>query len=132
MTRVEHQHQVALFRWASLMAREYPELRLMYAIPNGGGRSKAEAGRLKAEGVKPGMPDVCLPAPRGAFGACYIELKRPAAPGQAKGRVSPEQRAVLAELEAAGNRVGVAVGWEEAKAILMEYLQCDANAASAP
>lgn len=122
MRHIEHQHQVALFKWASKMLGKHPELALMYAIPNGGGRSKAEAGRLKAEGVKPGMPDLCLPVPRKGCAALYIEIKRPGEPGQPVGRVSTAQREVLAGLRAAGNRAVVAIGWEAAQAELMDYL----------
>ena len=54
----EHAHQVALFDWANLHLGRMPELAAMYAIPNGGARSKATAGKLKAEGVKAGVPDI--------------------------------------------------------------------------
>lgn len=53
------------------------ELALLHHIPNGGARSKATAGRLKAEGVKAGIPDICLPVPKNGYGALYIELKVP-------------------------------------------------------
>ena len=60
MKASEHQEQVALFRWAEFAIARWPELALMYAIPNGGHRHKAVAAGLKAEGVKRGVPDVCL------------------------------------------------------------------------
>lgn len=122
MRHIESQHQIALFRWADLAAKQYPELALLYAIPSGGYRRKPEAALLKAQGARAGVPDTVLPCPKKGLGACYIELKRPAAPGVAKGTVSPAQRAMLAALEAAGNRVAVAYGWEEAKAVLLDYL----------
>ena len=53
--------QVALFGWAEYNEAYYPELRLLYAIPNGGHRHKAMSAELKAEGVKPGVPNLCLP-----------------------------------------------------------------------
>ncbi|MGL4573572.1 MAG: VRR-NUC domain-containing protein [Burkholderiaceae bacterium] len=120
--RGEHEHQVALFRWAALAKQQHPDLGLLFAVPNGGARSKATAGKLKAEGVKAGVPDVVLPIPRNQYGACYIELKVPASAGKAKGRLSPEQRAMCESLRAAGNSVHVCWGWDQARDVLLEYL----------
>ena len=65
----ESEEQQTLFSWATMQSGRYPELRLLYHIPNGGSRGKAEAGRFKAEGVKSGVPDLCLPVARGAYHA---------------------------------------------------------------
>lgn len=65
----------------------------MYHIPNGGKRGKVEAIHFKAEGVKAGVPDICLPVPRGEWHGLYIELKR-----REGGRVSPEQTKWLEDL----------------------------------
>ena len=118
----EHDEQVALFRWAALAEKQMPELHLMFAVPNGGARSKATAGKLKAEGVKPGVPDVVLPVPRGPYGACYIELKRPKAPGKQAGRETVEQKAMRLALTEAGNYAVVCTGWIEARDVLELYL----------
>jgi len=75
MNTSEHDHQKSVINWAEVKSGEYPELRLLYAIPNGGHRHKAVAAKLKAEGVKPGVPDLCLPVPRGTHHGLYIELK---------------------------------------------------------
>lgn len=48
----EDVEQMCLFRWADAQSGKYPELSLMYHIPNGGKRGKAEAGRFRAMGVK--------------------------------------------------------------------------------
>ena len=72
----ESVEQQCLFRWAALQSGKYPELAMMYHIPNGGSRGKVEAIRFKAEGVKAGVPDICLPVPRGTWHGLYIELKR--------------------------------------------------------
>ena len=40
MRRQEHDEQVALFKWAGHLASRYPELGLLFAIPNGGKRDK--------------------------------------------------------------------------------------------
>ena len=47
----EHEEQVALFEWASYLYNQYPVLKLMFAIPNGGLRNIKTAINLKKEGV---------------------------------------------------------------------------------
>lgn len=75
----EHAHQCALFCWAAMPAQrqKWPELRWMYAVPNGGGRTAVQGARLKAEGVKPGVSDICLPIARQGYHGFYLELKKP-------------------------------------------------------
>lgn len=116
----EGEEQARLFSWAQMAGGRYPELRLLFHIPNGGGRSKSEAGRFKMEGVKAGVPDLCMPVPRGGYSGLFIELKR-----RAGGRVSPEQKAWLEELRGQGYRAEIARGWEEASEILKDYLEMD-------
>lgn len=85
----EAQEQMTLFSWAAMQSGKYPELNLLYHVPNDGSRHKAEAGRLRAEGVKAGVPDLCLPVARGQYHGLYIELKR-----QRGGRTSDHQSEV--------------------------------------
>lgn len=113
----EHAEQVALMRWAVLASGGHPELRWLYANPNGGERHPAVAARLKAEGTRKGIPDLHLPVMRGGYGGLWIELKR-----QAGGRVSPEQRVWLAGLNANGHRAVVCKGWAEARDVILDYL----------
>lgn len=75
MIPTEDEEQIALFSWASLNLGRFPELELMHHIPNGGKRSKSEAVRFRAMGVKSGVSDIFLPAPRGEYHGLYIELK---------------------------------------------------------
>ena len=112
----EHKEQVALFRWAEFAAARRPELRLLHAIPNGGHRHKAVAARMKAEGVRRGVPDVFLPIPRGAFAGLYIEMKT------RRGRVSDEQRRWIEALRAQGYRAEVCRDWNAARQLIEEYL----------
>ena len=42
----EDVEQMCLFRWAKASEGKWPELKLMFHIPNGGKRSKAEAKRF--------------------------------------------------------------------------------------
>lgn len=122
----EYQAQAAVIEWVEWMAKQDPRLTLLYAIPNGGARSKAEAGKLKAEGVRAGMPDLCLPIAGIkrdgyhnlgiAFYALYIEMK------SAKGKLSSDQKRVIAGLRAAGNRVEVCRSADEAIRVIQDYL----------
>lgn len=93
----EAQEQMTLFSWAAMQSGKYPELNLLYHVPNGGSRHKAEAGRLRAEGVKAGVPDLCLPVARGQYHGLYIELKR-----QRGGRTSDHQSEWLGRSFGAG------------------------------
>ena len=82
----EHEEQVALMRLVEMHKGRWPELGMLFAVPNGGDRNMLVAKKLKAEGVKKGVPDLCLPLPRGGYHGLYIEMKR-----QKNGRISPEQ-----------------------------------------
>jgi len=119
----EDEEQMQLFRWAELQKAAHPELALLFHIPNGGSRGKAEAGRFRAMGVKAGVPDIFLPAARGAWHGLFVEMKRVRG-----GRVSPEQRAWLADLEAQGYCAVVCWGWNAARKEIMEYLRTEADA----
>jgi len=72
----EHQEQCAVIQWCALHEMRWPELWLIHAIPNGGDRHIAVAAKLKAEGVKPGVPDLFLPVPKGRYHGLYLEMKR--------------------------------------------------------
>lgn len=118
MPASEHQEQVALFQWAAVQSKTYPALSLLFAIPNGGHRNKVTASKLKAEGVKPGVPDICLPVPRAGYHALFIELKRKTG---GKGPTA-DQRKWIDALSAFGYLALVCKGWDEAKVIIENYL----------
>lgn len=113
----EHREAVALMEWCRLHEARYPELRLIYAIPNGGIRQRGMAGKMKAEGVKRGVPDYHLPVARGPFHSLYIELK---ARG---GRLTPEQKEWAQALADQGNKWVCAAGWTSAVYFIEEYLE---------
>lgn len=119
----ESVEQQQLFEWATWQSGKYPELRMMYHVPNGGSRNKAEAGRFKAEGVKAGVPDICLPVARGGFHGLYVELKR------LKGsKTSEDQTAWLENLTKQGYHVALCKGWEAAAKVILEYLEMEVTA----
>ncbi len=70
---MEHRLQCACVRWFRL---SYPHLRKrLFAVPNGGARSKVEAAKLKAEGVVAGVSDLILLKPSRNSHALLIEMK---------------------------------------------------------
>ncbi len=109
----EHQIQSAFFDWVA--RQRIPEIELMHATPNGGLRSKATAGKLKMEGVKTGVPDVCWPVSRGAFIGLAIEFKKP------DGNPSKEQRERIDALQKAGWCVVLCWSWEAAAKMVQGY-----------
>ena len=114
----EDAEPMALFRWAELQAGKYPELRLLFHIPNGGSRGKAEAGRFRAMGVKAGVPDLFLPVARQGMHGLFIELKR-----QKGSRVSKEQQTWGTALYKQGYAAHVCYGWEDAMRVILRYLE---------
>lgn len=113
----EAEEQTALFRWAAYNRAKYPALELMYHIPNEAKRSTITGHNLKAQGMKPGVPDICLPIPNVKYTALYIELKRCKG-----GRVSEDQRGWIAALNRVGCRAVVCHGWDEAREEIERYL----------
>jgi hypothetical protein len=116
-TPTEGEEQATLFHWCEMVKGKYPELQLLFHIPNGGERRKSEAARMKAEGVKAGVPDLFLPVARVTYHGLFIEMKR-----RKGGRVSDEQREWIGNLLANGYAVEVCRGWEEAKDAIENYL----------
>ena len=126
MRSTEHDIQSALFSWAQLQTACYPELALMFAIPNGGKREKQQdrkgrwfsptAQKLKREGVKRGIPDIFLPCARGGSHGLFIEMKAP------DGKVSPEQARVHQLLREEGYAVIVCYSLESAITLITWYL----------
>lgn len=113
----EHEEQVKLFQWCEVLTHQVLELKWIYAIPNGGLRNKTVAVKLKAEGVKSGVPDICLPVARKDYHGLYIEMKR-----QKDSQVSDNQNTWIDSLIKEGYCVKVCKGYEPAKNIIMWYL----------
>lgn len=88
----------------------------MYHIPNEGKRSSVAGARLKQAGLKPGVPDVCLPTAHGGYIGLYIEMKiKP-------NKLTKNQKLWLRALREAGHFTAVCYDWEEAKNLIEEYL----------
>jgi hypothetical protein len=69
---------------------------LLYAVPNGGIRNKANAITLKKEGVRRGVSDLILSVPNKNYNGLFIEMK------DEKGVVSKFQYAFMGLVEKQG------------------------------
>lgn len=113
----EAEEQRALFQWAKIFEGKTPEITLLFHIPNGGRRDKVTAALLKAEGVKAGVPDLCLPVHRGNYHGLFIELK------VGSNKPSALQEIWLKQLSQQGYCTAVCYGWHEAAEVIMKYLE---------
>jgi len=122
-TGTEHGHQCALFCYIRqeaphvLPSNIAASLNRLFAIPNGGERHAAVAGKMKAEGVKAGVLDTFLPVPLGDACGLFLEMK---APGKLK-NTSSEQDDWIACLRE-NYAVYVCDHWADAAATLLTYL----------
>ncbi len=115
MRHDESRMQTTAVRWFDYT---HPELsRCLLAVPNGGARSKREAGILKSEGVRAGAADLILLTARGGHGSLCIEFKTKT------GRQSPAQKEWQKAAENAGNRYVVCRSFEEFQCVINEYLK---------
>lgn len=113
----EHDEQVTLFKGVELMKQKYPELRLMYAIPNAARRSPRQGAWMKAEGLRAGVPDIHLPVGRNGFSGLWLEMKI------GKNRLTPAQAEYIGLLREEGHLVEVCYSWSEAMFVVETYLK---------
>jgi len=114
----ELEEQSQLVAWAQDAQQAHPELRLLFAIPNGEHRHWTVAKRLKAQGVRAGVPDLFLPAPRSGWHGLFLELKR-----RDGGVVSDHQAGWHLGLTQQGYMVAVCRGATDARNALIKYLE---------
>ena len=113
---IESQLQRQCVAWFRL---QYPKhARLLFAVPNGGGRSRVEAAIMKAEGVTAGVSDLILLEPRGGYGALCIEMKT----GSKSSRQSESQKGWQEATEAAGNKYVVCRSLDTFMAEVTKYM----------
>lgn len=141
----EHDEQVAFFDWVRLNREHAPNpkvrnaMRLCYSIPNGAHMSKAQAGKMKAEGMTKGILDINLDWPavlyqdenhnwhnyeidleklinEKKFHGLRIEMKF------SKNKLTPEQKEKKVLLEEVGFKVAVCYSAAEAVKAVFEYL----------
>jgi hypothetical protein len=113
---LERPHQVALIKWVRTVKDTHPVLKLLYAVPNGGDRNLRVARKLKAEGVLPGVADLCLPAARRGYHGLYIEMKSEV------GVATEEQKEFLRGVSVEGYCAVIAQGVDGARETLEWYI----------
>jgi len=109
LTEEQIQVQVAQYLDAKL-----PSDWRWFHSPNGGHRLKSVAAKLKAQGVKPGIPDVCILRPRGL--PIWIELKA------VGGTLTVAQKEFMAWCVFAGQPFKVCRSVGEVEVFLKQYL----------
>lgn len=121
----ELQHQQCVIKWGQQpeMRAKWPELAMLYHIPNERYCTPVQGKQLKRAGVRSGVPDLCLPVPRGQYHGLYIEMKTEA------GRTSDVQDWWGERLLAQGYFWEVCHGWSSAVRVLEWYLSLPAEAA---
>jgi len=122
----EHSEQACVIDFCKRMAGSHPELDLIFAIVNGaaltwkedarGKRYSPQASKLKAEGLKNGVPDLFLPVPHHGLFGLWIEMKLPG------GVVGKEQRDFMNAVVGLGYQATVCRSADEAIETIKEYL----------
>lgn len=124
--QTEHAEQSRLFSWARhpLIRRANPALRFLFAIPNGGHRHIQVAKSMQAEGLTPGVPDICLPVERRYYHGMWIELKVPSHQPRrgGKGGLSDCQARWLRDLAGENHCAIVCYGCDDAQKAIVAYL----------
>lgn len=109
MIPTEHDEQVTLCQWLDIVGVTY------YAVPNGSNKSHTAQRKFKAEGLKPGVPDIVCLFDGGV--SVYIEMKR-----RKGGTVSKEQKEWQQRLHLLGFEAHICKGAAEAIAVIEKHL----------
>lgn len=98
------------------MALAYPRI-LYFHVPNEGQRNVVAGSKLKRKGLKRGIPDCIIEAPRRGYHGLRVELK-------VKGNyLSDEQKEVLAYYNENGYYATMVRSFDEFREIVDEYLK---------
>jgi hypothetical protein len=135
-TRLEHDEQAAVMNWCRVSEEMQTDpvkraaLRWVHAIPNGFHRGFAARRKAKAEGVKSGILDLCIPAPElrvgvrrsGGYHGLYVEMKR-------KGeRARPTQTEFMDYLDSVHYNHALCFDWRAAAGIIAAHLDLQIHA----
>ena len=124
----ETRHQINIIKWSqqpSIRSR-WPELSLLYHIKNETTEGKERVAADRAMGVKKGVPDLCLPVPRGEYHGLYIELK------SETGHASDAQEWWGEKLTGQGYFWEVCHGWQSAVRVLEWYMSLNGGESDGP
>lgn len=117
--RPRHQESTLQRTCVAWFRAQYPEHALMlFAVPNGGGRSRIEGAIMKGEGVTAGVADLILLEARGGYGSLCIEMKT----RDKASKQRPSQKAWQEAAEKAGNKYEVIRSFDAFRATVSEYM----------
>ncbi len=116
MPPTEDAEQRTLISWCRWMEGQHSDFGMILHIPNGEYRTPTTGKRLKAQGVRAGVPDLFLAVTTKDFGGLWIELK------SQNGRVRPEQHEWIKKLQLHGYSAHVCYGWQHAAKVICDYL----------
>ena len=126
-TLTEADEQMTLFAWISANEDKHQALCRAFHVPNGEYRHPVTAGRLKAMGVRAGVPDVLMPCvvydcdADAEYVGLAIELKR----ADRSNHASDSQADWLTWLDSQHWRCVVCYGADEAIDVICEYLEIE-------
>lgn len=114
----ESQHQMAVIKWTqqASIRQKWPELKLLFHIPNERHCTPQQGKNLQRMGVKRGVPDLFLPVPRGRYNGLWIEMK------SETGSATDDQEWWGEQLLGQGYMWEVCHGWTSAVRVLEWYL----------
>ena len=89
----------------------------IFAIPNQRKCDPKTGAHLKRQGLKPGVPDLCIPRARSGYHALYIEMKH------GKGKLTLQQADWISLLRAEGMCAYCCYGADDAIALIEKYMK---------
>lgn len=113
----ESTEQQLIFEWASWNKNKYPGLETMYHVANEGLRSASTGRRLKREGLKSGVSDICVPVAKSGYSNLYIELK------SGKNKATESQLKFISGINKYGGKALVVYEAENAIEVIQAYFE---------
>lgn len=108
----EHNEQVGLFAALAL----HPELKWVFAVPNGFYSTPAQKAKMRQEGLRSGVWDIFLPYARGKYHGMFLEMKF------GSNKLTPEQVEFGDTATAEGYLCRVAYDWLTAYNFILDYM----------
>jgi hypothetical protein len=122
----EDAEQTAVFGWAAENVGTIPELKFMFAIPNGMYTpNKRVAAQMRAMGMKKGVSDILWPIRRGIYSGLFIEMKRQETATQRAGKIEDNQSEFGKFVQSQGYGFAICYGFEQARDMILEYYKYD-------
>lgn len=107
--------QINLVSWLS---HNYPDIAEDVFSTSNERKCSVQQGRIfKRMGVKRGVSDLMIAVPMNGYHGLFLELK------EANGKLSKEQKEFIERMTARGYKATWALGLENAKKVIVEYLQ---------